>query len=94
MVLRLSTKVDKLNLMNSVGRSPLHLAAFNGHANIVEFLVSKVHNPNPIDNIGLSPYDVAVREGKFDIVEILHPYNNYWPTIPLQLPFLGSVDLC
>ena len=93
-VLSLANKVDNLNGMNNDGDTPLHLAAFTGHAKIVEFLVSKVDNPNPIDNVGLSPYEFAVMEEKFEVVEILHPYNNYWPTIPLQLPFLGSVDLC
>ena len=88
----LASKMENLDIKDNFGHTPLHMAAIKGHAKIVEFLVSKVHNPNLIDNIGLSPYDVAVREGKFDIVEILHPYNNYWPTIPLQLPFLGSVD--
>ena len=83
----LATKINTLNVVNNVGRTPLHMAAFNGQAKIVEFLVSKVDDPNPIDNIGLSPYDVAEREGKFEVVEILHPYNNYWPTIPF-----GSLD--
>ena len=91
-VLSLANKVDNLNGMNNDGDTPLHLAAFNGHAKIVEFLVSKVDNPNPIDNVGLSPYEFAVMEEKFEVVEILHPYNNYWPTTPLQLPFLGSVE--
>ena len=81
-VLSLANKVDNLNSMNNVGDTPLHLAAFNGHAKIVEFLVSKIDNPNLIDNVGLSAYELAVREAKFEVVEILHPYNNYWPTIP------------
>jgi len=50
-------------------RTPLHLAACNGHLNIVKFLVENVVgiNINCIDRWGGTPYDDSLREKQDEV---------------------------
>lgn len=54
-------------------RTPLHLAASNGHLAVVKFIIEEVgvENVNPVDRWSGTPYDDAIREGFFDVVTFL-----------------------
>jgi len=52
-------------------RTPLHLAAAEGHAKIVRFLLDEGVDPSPRDRWGWTPLDDAQRHGKHDVVELL-----------------------
>lgn len=58
--------VDQLKETNLQGKTPYHIAAENGHMEILEFLQSKyqesygLNSPPPIDLIGMTPLGVAV----------------------------------
>ena len=52
-------------------RSPMHLAAAEGHVEAVEFLLSVGISPNETDRWGGTPYDDAKRHGHKDIMKIL-----------------------
>ena len=54
---------------------PLHLAIRQGHADIVEFLLSKGANPNERYVNGLGPLHEAAREGNPDSVKMLVKYG-------------------
>ena len=51
----------------------MHLAASNGHLNVVKYLHESggVREVNPIDRWMGTPYDDAIREGHHEVAEFL-----------------------
>ena len=54
-------------------RTPLHLAASNGHVNTCQYLIEHgdVKDVNPMDRWKGTPYDDAVRDNHLECVEYL-----------------------
>ena len=56
-------------------RSTLHLAASNGHLDIVKYLIANGRDPvamkKATDRFGNTPFDDAVREGHNDVKDFL-----------------------
>ncbi len=52
--------------------TPLHFAAYGGHANIVEFLIEQEDiDINPVSSINRTPVHMAAAEGQLAILKIL-----------------------
>ncbi len=68
---RLVLKGFDLNECDYDKRTALHLAASEGHFNLVKYIVEKRYNSTPTDRWGNTPYDDAIREGYEDIAEYL-----------------------
>ena len=62
-----------LSLCDYDDRTALHLAASNGHLNVVRYLMEKggLEDVNPLDRWASTPYDDAVREGHREVVNYL-----------------------
>ncbi len=54
-----------------VGNQPLHVAAFKGYKDVVEYLVGRGADINARDFIGNQPIDLAARMGHEAVVEYL-----------------------
>jgi glutaminase len=53
-----------LNIADYDQRSPMHLAASNGHLAIVKYLFAHgVKDVNPLDRFNYTPLDDSIREG-------------------------------
>lgn len=52
-----------INVRNYCGRTPLHLAAFNGHVSTAEHLIRKGANINAKEYLGLTPLFMAAGTG-------------------------------
>ena len=64
--------IEDKNPKNSLGQTPLHMSAKNGHVDIVRFFVDKDKNSQFVfDQFGKSPMDLAQSNGYNDIVLIL-----------------------
>uniref|UniRef100_A0A3Q2XPP5 glutaminase n=1 Tax=Hippocampus comes TaxID=109280 RepID=A0A3Q2XPP5_HIPCM len=60
-------------------RTALHVAAAEGHAEVVRFLLEACKvNPVPRDRWGNTPMDEAVHFGHHDVVTILRDYHNLY----------------
>merc|ERR1719367_187457 len=59
------------NPQNTNGVTPLHLAAENGHLEIVEFLTARIEDKNPSDDNGMTPLHDGARFGHLPIVQHL-----------------------
>jgi len=59
-----------INVTNSFGQTPLHLAAYFGHMEEVQFLLSKSANPNVVSVNGRTPLDMA-------LLELLERHRDY-----------------
>uniref|UniRef100_A0A7N6B385 glutaminase n=1 Tax=Anabas testudineus TaxID=64144 RepID=A0A7N6B385_ANATE len=60
-------------------RTALHVAAAEGHAEVVRFLLEACKvNPVPKDRWGNTPMDEAVHFGHHDVVTILRDYHNQY----------------
>ena len=55
--------------------TPLHMAANNGHLDIIQYLVSLGANINEIDSYGNYVFQIACEFGYFEIVEYLVKYG-------------------
>ena len=53
-----------------MGWTPIHLASFRGHADIVKFLVSKVKNPNSSLPNGKTAAKLAAERNHQDILNV------------------------
>ena len=60
------------NIADYDQRSPIHLAASNGHLAIVKYLFAHgVKNVNPLDRFNNTPLDDSIREGHEEISNYL-----------------------
>ena len=70
---RLRPSADELVNQDYDKRTPLHLAASNGHLDVAEWIVDVVglNHVNPVDRWSGTPYDDALREKHMDVAEYL-----------------------
>lgn len=67
---KLLTAEDVNRTLDS-GRKPVHYAADFGHADVLEFLISKGADINAPDKHGLTPLICACLEGHYSCVKLL-----------------------
>ncbi|XP_028763100.1 uncharacterized protein LOC114721450 [Neltuma alba] len=80
---------EKPNALTSTitafGETPFHVAAFFGHANIMEELLKLLENPEfleTIDHCGYTPLLAATVTGSIEVAKCLVDKNSYPPCIP------------
>ena len=56
---------------DDMGITPIYIAAYNGHTEIVKILATLTDNPNAPDEYGFTPIHCAARNGCTEIVKIL-----------------------
>lgn len=67
----MNRNLELVNVQNSIGYTPLHLASMVGNKEIVLFLIDKGVNVNAMDGEGYSPLVRAKANRYQDIVDIL-----------------------
>ncbi len=60
---------------NNYGATPLHMAAQNGHRDVVELLLAKGAEVNAKDNYDWTPLHIAAQYGHKDVVELLRQHD-------------------
>jgi glutaminase len=70
---RLNIKGEEFSKTNYDKRTPLHLAASNGHLNVIKYLMGHgvERDINAIDRWMGTPYDDAIRGGHHDVAEYI-----------------------
>ncbi len=59
------------------GETPLHLAAYMGHKDVVEFLLESKADVNAKDNSGMTPMHMASLYGYKDVAELLRQHGGH-----------------
>ena len=57
------------------GRTPLHVAASNGHLDVCKYIMEKIQDKNPRDNSGQTPIDKAHAKNHLKVVNFMENYN-------------------
>ena len=57
--------------LDSSGSTPLHVAASNGHAEVVALLLENGADPNAKNRIDVTPLHMAAMDGHLPVVELL-----------------------
>jgi len=66
----------EVDSVDSEGRTPIHVAAREGHVRVIEFCVSMGGNPNRVDYKGRTPLHYAAWKGHVKAVECLLECSN------------------
>lgn len=66
----------EVDAVDSEGKTPIHVAAREGHVRVIEFLVSMGGNPNLTDSKGWTPLHYSAWKGHVEAVESLLEYSN------------------
>ncbi|CAK9178062.1 unnamed protein product [Ilex paraguariensis] len=67
----------ELNSVDDHGRTALHVAAINGHVEVLRFLVGVGSDPTVVDSNGWTPLHFASSEGHFEAVDFLLNNSTY-----------------
>ena len=74
-ILLSSGSYNNPNAPNNVGVTPIHQAAYYGHLEVIQLLMSKMNqefdNPNPPRHDGCTPLHFAADQGHIEIVKLL-----------------------
>ncbi|XP_021913336.1 uncharacterized protein LOC110826730 isoform X2 [Zootermopsis nevadensis] len=69
--LKVNMKKTDMNVVDKLNRTPLHLAAAQGYANVVWFLLGKKANFNICDNEGKTPFLKAIECGHKEVIQLM-----------------------
>ena len=62
---------DNANVPDANGMTPIHLAAKNGHIEVLKMLMTSTYKPNKPDKNGDTPLQFATANGHIEVVKIL-----------------------
>lgn len=63
----LAGKVSNLNFVSLKGETPLNAASYNGHVEVVEFLIANGADCQYKDSYGKTAYETAVEQNQLEV---------------------------
>ena len=72
----LAPLTENINAPTPEGYTPVQVAAYNGHVEVVKFLVSIVDDPNKPDILGLTPVQSAINGGHWEVVKLFALFDD------------------
>lgn len=84
---------DFFDALTKDGRTPLHVAADNGHPAFVADMIKRGMDPNVRDNNGRTALYYANKEGHVEVVDMLKPYAPVYMQPAAEAPPVGEWSL-